>query len=183
MSIPTDRPPAGGFTKHVHRWQLEFSARSFLSIFSLISTSFPFSPLLKNAETVPGLEFSHLYRLCRERFLVGNEMALRSHLIEFSDHQMISTRYVANEITVTCQWLLFTFYKLWTGKLANLCVHVQLLFHLSFPPGRARVFGFVVLDGGGRTGTCVCSVLCVWMHQYGQMRVRCGQLYHVRSGQ
>jgi hypothetical protein len=52
----------------------------------------PIQGLMYQVAAAAGLEFSHLYRLCRERFLVGNEMALRSHLTEFSDHRMIATK-------------------------------------------------------------------------------------------
>ncbi len=39
-----------------------------------------------------GIAFPHLFRLCRERFLVGNELGLRAHLTEFRDHALLQTR-------------------------------------------------------------------------------------------
>ena len=39
-----------------------------------------------------GMVFSHLFRRCREKFLVQNEVALRSHLTEFRDHCLVNTR-------------------------------------------------------------------------------------------
>ena len=39
-----------------------------------------------------GIAFPHLFRLCRERFLVGNEQSLRAHLTEFRDHELLQTR-------------------------------------------------------------------------------------------
>ena len=39
-----------------------------------------------------GMTFPHLYRKCREKFLVTNEVALRSHLTEFRDHRLVATR-------------------------------------------------------------------------------------------
>ena len=41
-----------------------------------------------------GMTFPHMYRKCREQFLVTNEVALRSHLTEFRDHQLVVTRCV-----------------------------------------------------------------------------------------
>lgn len=38
------------------------------------------------------MTFPHLYRKCREKFLVTNEVALRSHLTEFRDHRLVVTR-------------------------------------------------------------------------------------------
>lgn len=32
-------------------------------------------------------------RMCRERFLLTNEAALKSHIAEFLDHQLIATRW------------------------------------------------------------------------------------------
>ncbi|KAK9802787.1 hypothetical protein WJX73_004528 [Symbiochloris irregularis] len=39
-----------------------------------------------------GMTFQALFRQCRERFLVANEMALRSHLSEFKDHRLLQAR-------------------------------------------------------------------------------------------
>ena len=33
-----------------------------------------------------------LFKACREQLLVANELALRSHLNEFRDHQLVQTR-------------------------------------------------------------------------------------------
>ncbi|KAK9852112.1 hypothetical protein WJX84_009660 [Apatococcus fuscideae] len=38
-----------------------------------------------------GMQFSQLFRICRENFIVSNDMALRSHLNEFRDHQLLQT--------------------------------------------------------------------------------------------
>jgi len=37
------------------------------------------------------MQFSQLFRICRENFIVSNDMALRSHLNEFRDHQLLQT--------------------------------------------------------------------------------------------
>ena len=47
-----------------------------------------------------GMTVHELYKLCRERFLVSNELALRSHLNEFRDHQLVQMR---------CSWLTLSF--------------------------------------------------------------------------
>eukprot|EP00198_Chlamydomonas_reinhardtii_P003902 XP_001693238.1 origin recognition complex subunit 2 [Chlamydomonas reinhardtii] len=39
-----------------------------------------------------GVAFAHLYRMCRERFLVRDERVLRQHLVEFVDHQLVRYR-------------------------------------------------------------------------------------------
>jgi len=55
-----------------------------------------------------GIAFPHLFRLCRERFLVGNELGLRAHLTEFRDHELLQTRceaQAARYLVSTCgQW-------------------------------------------------------------------------------
>lgn len=38
-----------------------------------------------------GMQFGQLFRICRENFIVSNDMALRSHLNEFKDHQLLYT--------------------------------------------------------------------------------------------
>ena len=40
-----------------------------------------------------GMQFGQLFRICRENFIVSNDMALRSHLNEFKDHQLLYTEY------------------------------------------------------------------------------------------
>lgn len=40
-------------------------------------------------EQCEGVAFAHLYRMCRERFLVRDERVLRQHLVEFTDHQLL----------------------------------------------------------------------------------------------
>ena len=40
-----------------------------------------------------GMTFSQLYRMSRERLLVANDAALRSHLTEFKDHDLLQTRH------------------------------------------------------------------------------------------
>ena len=37
----------------------------------------------------PGLSFASLYSLCREQLILSNEITLRSHLDEFSDHDLV----------------------------------------------------------------------------------------------
>ena len=39
-----------------------------------------------------GLSYEHLFRLCRERFLVSSDATLRTHLTEFRDHGLIKSR-------------------------------------------------------------------------------------------
>ncbi|XP_057973659.1 origin of replication complex subunit 2 [Malania oleifera] len=39
-----------------------------------------------------GMPISNLYRVCRERFLVSNQVTLNSHLTEFKDHELVKTR-------------------------------------------------------------------------------------------
>lgn len=48
--------------------------------------------LLEDDDEVEGLNYEHLFRLCRERFLVSSDATLRSHLTEFKDHDLIKTR-------------------------------------------------------------------------------------------
>lgn len=40
----------------------------------------------------PGVSFSLLYRMARERFIVNNETQLKSVLTEFRDHEIIKLR-------------------------------------------------------------------------------------------
>ena len=39
-----------------------------------------------------GMTVHDLFKACREQLLVANELALRSHLNEFRDHQLVQTR-------------------------------------------------------------------------------------------
>ena len=39
-----------------------------------------------------GMTFEQLFRAARERFLVADVAALRSHLTEFADHDLAQTR-------------------------------------------------------------------------------------------
>ena len=39
-----------------------------------------------------GIPFHRWFSLCREKFLVTNEMTLRTHLTEFIDHQLLKSR-------------------------------------------------------------------------------------------
>ena len=39
-----------------------------------------------------GVSFQRLFAVCRERFLVSNEMLLKSFLTEFRDHDLLATR-------------------------------------------------------------------------------------------
>ncbi len=43
----------------------------------------------------PGLTVSTLYRMCRERWLVSSESALRGFLTEFCDHELVAQRLAA----------------------------------------------------------------------------------------
>ena len=39
-----------------------------------------------------GMTFGQLYRVSREQLLVANDTALRAHLTEFKDHDLLQTR-------------------------------------------------------------------------------------------
>jgi hypothetical protein len=39
-----------------------------------------------------GVSMPKLFQLCRERFLVSNEMLLKSFLVEFKDHELLTTK-------------------------------------------------------------------------------------------
>lgn len=39
-----------------------------------------------------GMTFAQLFRMTRERLLVANDAALRGHLTEFKDHDLLQTR-------------------------------------------------------------------------------------------
>ncbi|WJX09434.1 Origin recognition complex subunit 2 [Trifolium repens] len=39
-----------------------------------------------------GMPISDLYSVCRERFLVSNQVTLNSHLTEFKDHELVKTK-------------------------------------------------------------------------------------------
>lgn len=43
-----------------------------------------------------GIAFKQLFKLCRTKFLVGNEANLKGHLTEFSDHDLAATRQAGN---------------------------------------------------------------------------------------
>ena len=47
---------------------------------------------------------AQLFRLARERFLVSNEAALRSHLTEFRDHHLLATR-CGSPLQLCCFWV------------------------------------------------------------------------------
>ena len=38
------------------------------------------------------MSYEHLFRLCRERFLVNSDATMRPHLTEFRDHDLAKTR-------------------------------------------------------------------------------------------
>lgn len=44
------------------------------------------------------MPFKKWYEGCREKFFVTSEMTLRSHLIEFKDHDMVKVKKGANAI-------------------------------------------------------------------------------------
>lgn len=48
-----------------------------------------------------GMTFQALFRQCRERFLVANEIALRSHLSEFRDHRLLQARWGPSSTVLT----------------------------------------------------------------------------------
>ena len=64
--------------------------------------------LMGLAITAGGMTFQALFRQCRERFLVANEIALRSHLSEFKDHRLLQARWgcwpTALAQTARMQW-------------------------------------------------------------------------------
>ena len=39
-----------------------------------------------------GVSLAKLFQMCRERFLVSNEMLLKSFLVEFKDHELLTTK-------------------------------------------------------------------------------------------
>lgn len=39
-----------------------------------------------------GVTFQRLFQQCRERFLVSNEMLLKTFLTEFKDHELLQTK-------------------------------------------------------------------------------------------
>lgn len=57
-----------------------------------------------------GVPFSTLYDWCRERFLVSTDLALRSQLTEFVDHQLVKWKrdsdvlYIPVDIDVLIQF-------------------------------------------------------------------------------
>lgn len=59
---------------------------------------------------VLGIPFSVLYRWCRQQFLVSTDLALRSQLVEFVDHEVIKWKrdgdvlYVPVDIEVLVQF-------------------------------------------------------------------------------
>jgi origin recognition complex subunit 2 len=48
--------------------------------------------LLDDDDEIEGVSYEHLFRLCRERFLVSSDTTLRTHLTEFKDHELLKTR-------------------------------------------------------------------------------------------
>ena len=56
------------------------------------------SPARLTGPALAGMTFPHMYRKCREKFLVTNEVALRSHLAEFRDHQLVASRHAAHRV-------------------------------------------------------------------------------------
>ena len=49
--------------------------------------------VLDGSLLIAGMTIHELFKACRERFLVTNELALRGHLNEFRDHQLMQTRF------------------------------------------------------------------------------------------
>ena len=43
-----------------------------------------------------GLTHAGLLRLCQDKFLVSNDVTLRSHLTEFRDHELLQTRWACS---------------------------------------------------------------------------------------
>ena len=39
-----------------------------------------------------GLSFHHWYKGCREKFLVSSEVTLRTHQVEFRDHELVKLK-------------------------------------------------------------------------------------------
>lgn len=48
--------------------------------------------LLSDDDEITGISYEHFFRACRERFLVSSDAALRVHMTEFKDHDMLKTR-------------------------------------------------------------------------------------------
>ena len=47
---------------------------------------------LHEEDEIEGICYEHLFRLCRERFLVNSDATMRPHLTEFRDHDLTKTR-------------------------------------------------------------------------------------------
>lgn len=61
---------------------------------------------------VTGVPFSILYRWCRQQFLVSTDLALRSQLVEFVDHELIKWKRNADVLYVSVDVdVLIQFYK------------------------------------------------------------------------
>lgn len=59
-----------------------------------------------------GVPFSTLYRWCRQQFLASTDLALRSQLVEFVDHELIKWKRDADVLYVSVDIdVLIQFYK------------------------------------------------------------------------
>lgn len=72
--------------------------------------------ILNNFKFIPcmfiGVPFSILYRWCRQQFLVSTDLALRSQLVEFVDHEVVKWKRDADVLHVPVDIeVLVQFYK------------------------------------------------------------------------
>ncbi|GAB4819936.1 hypothetical protein N2152v2_006982 [Parachlorella kessleri] len=49
-----------------------------------------------------GVSMAKLFQMCRERFLVSNEMLLKSFLVEFKDHELLTTKKAQDGSELLC---------------------------------------------------------------------------------
>jgi hypothetical protein len=103
--------------KHLHSWCSVDASRRRL-FWQLVLTRPPVGPqpdgkTACSAEGVcvllpAGMTFVHLFRMSRERLLVANDTALRSHLTEFKDHDLLQTRCCSLEPESSCVFALLS---------------------------------------------------------------------------
>lgn len=48
--------------------------------------------LLRDDDEITGISYEHLFRLCRERFLVSNDVMLRAIMTEYKDHDLLKVK-------------------------------------------------------------------------------------------
>ena len=64
----------------------------FVNPCSLPSHLVPLPPAPPPPPAAGGVTFQRLFQQCRDRFLVSNEMTLRTFLTEFGDHDLLQTK-------------------------------------------------------------------------------------------